>query len=62
MILAAGKGVRMKSEVPKVLHKVAGLPMIMHVVRAVREVGIHRIIMVVGHGREQLVNSLLPKA
>ena len=58
VILAAGKGVRMKSEVPKVLHKVAGLPMVMHVVRAVREAGIHRIIMVVGHGREQLVTSL----
>ncbi|MGI5922283.1 MAG: NTP transferase domain-containing protein, partial [Syntrophomonadaceae bacterium] len=52
VILAAGKGVRMKSELPKVAHKVAGKAMVGHVVNAVRGAGIDKITLVVGHGRE----------
>lgn len=58
VILAAGKGVRMKSEMPKVLHPVAGLPMVMHVVRAARSAGVQRLIAVVGHGRQQIAQRL----
>lgn len=52
VILAAGKGVRMYSELPKVAHRAAGKPLISHVAGAVREAGIDDITLVVGHGRE----------
>jgi bifunctional UDP-N-acetylglucosamine pyrophosphorylase/glucosamine-1-phosphate N-acetyltransferase len=58
VILAAGKGVRMRSAYPKVVHKVAGLPMIQHVVQAVQAAGIKNIYVVVGHGREDVIKSL----
>ena len=40
IILAAGQGTRMKSALPKVLHQVAGLPMLGHVVKALRGAGV----------------------
>ncbi len=46
IILAAGQGTRMKSALPKVLHKVAGLPMLGHVVAALRGAGVARIVVV----------------
>ncbi len=52
VILAAGQGTRMKSDLPKVLHSVLGIPMYAHVVRAVLEAGVTRVVVVVGHGRE----------
>ncbi len=52
IILAAGKGTRMDSDLPKVLHSVAGKPMVQWVVDAVREAGASRVILVVGHGAE----------
>ena len=58
VILAAGKGVRMCSQMPKVLHQVAGKPMIWYVVKAVKEAGIDDIILVVGHGREMVEETL----
>ena len=54
VILAAGKGVRMKSNLPKVVHKAAGKPLVAHVADAVRAAGIEDIIIVVGHGREEV--------
>lgn len=54
VILAAGQGTRMKSELPKVLHQVAGLPMYAHVVRAALSAGSRKVVVVVGHGREQV--------
>ena len=51
IILAAGKGERMKSDLPKVVHEVAGRPMVWWVVDAVRRAGAQRIVLVVGHGR-----------
>lgn len=50
----------MNSRLPKVMHKVAGQPMVMHVVQAAREAGIKRIVLVVGHGRELLMETLSP--
>ncbi|HBQ26761.1 MAG TPA: bifunctional UDP-N-acetylglucosamine diphosphorylase/glucosamine-1-phosphate N-acetyltransferase GlmU [Syntrophomonas sp.] len=58
VILAAGKGVRMHSQIPKVLHRVAGKPMIWYVVKAVEEAGINDITLVVGHGREIVEETL----
>ena len=58
VILAAGKGTRMKSEYPKVLHEVCGLPLILHVVRQVRRMGIKKIIVVVGYRKDLVVECL----
>lgn len=52
LILAAGKGTRMKSRLPKVLHKVGGVPMVEQVLRTVKAAGTLRQIVVVGFGGE----------
>lgn len=52
VILAAGKGTRMKSDLPKVVHPVAGRPMVEWVVDACRDAGFTRVILVVGHKQE----------
>ncbi|MDP7030282.1 MAG: NTP transferase domain-containing protein [Phycisphaerales bacterium] len=56
VILAAGKGTRMGSDLPKVLHEVAGRPMVHWVVDACRAAGVGRIILVIGH-RGDLVRA-----
>lgn len=48
IVLAAGKGTRMKSSIPKVLHRVGGLSLLGHVLRSVREAGSDRIAVVIG--------------
>ena len=58
IILAAGKGTRMKSELPKCAHPVCGLPMVELIVRAMREAGVERPIVVVGHGGEHITAVL----
>jgi bifunctional UDP-N-acetylglucosamine pyrophosphorylase / glucosamine-1-phosphate N-acetyltransferase len=58
VVLAAGKSTRMKSVLPKVAHEICGRPMIEYVLNAVRQVGVKRTIMVVGHGAD-IVRSLL---
>lgn len=52
VVLAAGKGTRMRSAVPKVLHEAGGRPLLEWVVRAAREAGCSRVMVVVGHGAE----------
>src|SRR5688572_16664850 len=52
VILAAGKGTRMKSARPKVLHPVLGAPLLEHVFRSVHAVGADPVTVVVGHGAE----------
>ncbi len=52
LILAAGEGTRMKSETPKVAHRVLGVPMIRLVVEAARSAGCERIVTVTGHKAE----------
>src|SRR5690606_37207335 len=54
VILAAGKGTRMKSALPKVLHRVAGIPLLEHVLRTVRAFRPDSITVVVGHGADQI--------
>lgn len=54
VILAAGYGKRMKSNLPKVLHQLVGLPMIQHSLRAVRGVAAKLPVVVIGHGAEQV--------
>ncbi len=58
VILAAGQGTRMKSTLPKVLHDVAGRPMISWVVDAVAAVSPDQIMVVIGHGAEAVEESL----
>ena len=52
IILAAGKGTRMGSDMPKCAHRVAGRPMVRWVADACAEAGCSRVILVVGHGRD----------
>jgi bifunctional UDP-N-acetylglucosamine pyrophosphorylase/glucosamine-1-phosphate N-acetyltransferase len=52
VVLAAGKGTRMRSTLPKVLHPVAGKPMVGHVLRAVRDAGTGLAVLVIGPGME----------
>ena len=54
IILAAGEGTRMKSATPKVLHQVAGRSLLGHVVEAAAHIEPEHVIVVVGHGREQV--------
>jgi bifunctional UDP-N-acetylglucosamine pyrophosphorylase/glucosamine-1-phosphate N-acetyltransferase len=59
VILAAGKGERMKSDLPKVLHKLGGKPMVEYVVETAKNVGVEKIILVIGYKWELTQNSLL---
>jgi bifunctional UDP-N-acetylglucosamine pyrophosphorylase/glucosamine-1-phosphate N-acetyltransferase len=54
VVLAAGKGTRMKSDLHKVLHPIAGRPMLAHLLAAVEGLGAARTVVVVGSGREQV--------
>jgi bifunctional UDP-N-acetylglucosamine pyrophosphorylase/glucosamine-1-phosphate N-acetyltransferase len=58
IILAAGKGTRMKSQHHKVLHPVAGRPMLEHLLASVGELAPQRMVVVVGDGRDQLEAQL----
>jgi len=54
IILAAGQGTRMKSDLPKVLHKVCGRHMLAYVLKSCQEAGCDRLIAVIGHGSEMV--------
>ncbi|TPL92021.1 bifunctional UDP-N-acetylglucosamine diphosphorylase/glucosamine-1-phosphate N-acetyltransferase GlmU [Mesorhizobium sp. B2-3-10] len=54
VILAAGEGTRMKSAQPKVLHQIAGLPMVAHVVKAAEAAGASGLALVIGHGADEM--------
>ncbi|RJT32074.1 bifunctional UDP-N-acetylglucosamine diphosphorylase/glucosamine-1-phosphate N-acetyltransferase GlmU [Mesorhizobium waimense] len=65
VILAAGEGTRMKSALPKVLHQIAGLPMVAHVVKAAESAGANGQALVIGHGADEMRNAaakFAPKA
>ena len=58
VVLAAGKGTRMKSDTHKVLHPIAGRPMIEHLLDSVAQLRPERQVVVAGHGRDQLESAL----
>jgi bifunctional UDP-N-acetylglucosamine pyrophosphorylase/glucosamine-1-phosphate N-acetyltransferase len=58
VVLAAGQGTRMRSDTHKVLHPIAGKPMLLHLLATVEAMGAERRIVVVGKGREQLEAAL----
>ncbi len=65
IVLAAGLGTRMKSDLPKVMHEIGGLPLVGHVVKALKQAGSDRISVVTGPDMpelEKLVQNLAPEA
>jgi bifunctional UDP-N-acetylglucosamine pyrophosphorylase/glucosamine-1-phosphate N-acetyltransferase len=58
IVLAAGQGTRMKSPVPKMLHALAGRPLIYYAVRAAIDAGASDVVVVVGHGGDQVQSYL----
>ena len=58
VVLAAGKGTRMKSAVSKVVHPLAGLPLIEHVIRTTTDLQVDTTTVVVGHGAEDVRTAL----
>jgi len=58
LIMAAGMGTRMKSKLCKVLHPVAGRPMISYVSDAVRIAGLEKIVVVVGHQSDEVKRAV----
>ncbi|MCL1848871.1 MAG: bifunctional UDP-N-acetylglucosamine diphosphorylase/glucosamine-1-phosphate N-acetyltransferase GlmU [Clostridiales bacterium] len=58
VVLAAGQGTRMKSDLPKVLHPLLGEPMATYPVRALEEAGVGQILMVLGKGADQVEQAL----
>lgn len=62
VILAAGLGKRMQSDLPKVLHPVAGRPMLGHAIEAARQLDPQRIVIVVGHGAQRVQDAFKDQA
>ncbi len=58
VLLAAGQGTRMKSDLPKVLHPLCGKPMLWHVLEALKEVTTEPPVVVIGHGAEAVTKYL----
>ena len=58
VIMAAGKGTRMKSRLPKVLHRLAGQPLLLHVLATVAGLGAHRSWVITGHGAEAVESAI----
>lgn len=58
VILAAGQGTRMRSAVPKVLHPIAGKPMLSHVIETAQQLNPKKIHVVVGHGAQEVQQQL----
>jgi bifunctional UDP-N-acetylglucosamine pyrophosphorylase/glucosamine-1-phosphate N-acetyltransferase len=58
IVLAAGQGTRMKSALPKVMHRVCGLPIVHFGVQAALDAGCEEVVIVVGHGRTQVEDYL----
>jgi bifunctional UDP-N-acetylglucosamine pyrophosphorylase/glucosamine-1-phosphate N-acetyltransferase len=62
VVLAAGEGTRMRSERPKPLHLLCGRPMILHVLDAMAEIDVRRVVVVVGHRGEWVTKTLVQLA
>lgn len=60
VVLAAGQGTRMKSSLPKVLHKVAGRPMVCHLLATVDALNAEKAVVVVGPGMERVAEAVVP--
>ncbi|HXW33128.1 MAG TPA: NTP transferase domain-containing protein [Acidimicrobiales bacterium] len=59
VVLAAGEGTRMRSSRPKPLHRLCGRPMILHVLDALAELPVDKVVVVVGHRGEWVTKALV---
>ncbi|WP_101049662.1 bifunctional UDP-N-acetylglucosamine diphosphorylase/glucosamine-1-phosphate N-acetyltransferase GlmU [Macromonas nakdongensis] len=62
VVMAAGKGTRMKSRTPKVLHRLGGKALAAHVIGCAAQLGARRAVVITGHGAEQVEAALAPLA
>jgi bifunctional UDP-N-acetylglucosamine pyrophosphorylase/glucosamine-1-phosphate N-acetyltransferase len=62
VVLAAGEGTRMRSSTPKPLHRLCGRPMVVHVLDALAGLPIDRVVVVVGHGANEVVKTIQAEA
>lgn len=62
IILAAGQGKRMKSRLPKVLHKLQGRPLLAHVLETAKHLDVFKIVVVIGHGGERVKVEMMESA
>ena len=58
LILAAGKGTRMKSELPKVIHTVNGIPMVQKIIKELEKINIEENILILGHKKEEVLKTI----
>src|SRR5713101_8521367 len=62
VVLVAGEGSRMRSPVPKPLHRLCGRPMVIHMLNALAELPIDRVVLVVGHGAPEVQRVVMAEA
>lgn len=62
IILAAGKGTRMKSDLPKVAHKVNGIPMVKKIMMTLDQLGVEKNILILGHKKEVILEAVGPES
>ncbi len=62
VVMAAGKGTRMKSSMPKVLHRLGGRALLQHVIDTAAQIHARRVVVITGHGAEQVEASLQGQA
>ncbi len=62
VVLAAGEGTRMRSARPKPLHRLCGRPMVLHVLDALAQLSVYRVVVVVGHRAEWVTKTLIEHA
>ena len=58
LIMAAGKGTRMKSDLAKVLHKINDRPMVHYVIDIAKEIDSQKIVLIVGHQKERVISRI----
>jgi bifunctional UDP-N-acetylglucosamine pyrophosphorylase/glucosamine-1-phosphate N-acetyltransferase len=58
IVLAAGEGTRMRSSTPKPLHRLCGRPMILHVLDAIAELPVDRVVVVIGHNANEIMKTI----
>src|SRR5688572_21922541 len=62
VVMAAGQGTRMKSRLPKVLHRLGGRPLVQHVLDTVAALATRRVIVITGHGADEVEQALAQAA
>ncbi len=62
IIMAAGKGKRMKSDLPKVLHQLTGKPLVHHVIDLANSIGSQRVLLIISHKKEMVIEATRDKS